>query len=95
MRKCQSKTRYVIGKTRLPGWVRGVSTTAIITKLHGGQQVLLGERHVHLVLQGLVQNAGVGQRGSLGSLSGPGDLSSSAPPRIWWEACLPGHVFVY
>ena len=72
-----------------------MSTTAIIAKLHGGQQVLLGESHVNLVLQCLVQNVGVGQGRSLWSLSGSGDLSSSAPPRIWWEACLPGHVFVY
>ena len=72
-----------------------MSTTPIIAELDGGQEVLLGKRHVNLVLQCLVQNARVGQRRSLWSLSGSWDLSSSAPPRIWWEACLPGHVFVY
>ena len=72
----------MMGKPKLPGRVGGMSTTAIIAKLHGGQEVLLGERHVNLVLQGLVQNVRVGQGRSLWSLSGSWDLSSSAPPRI-------------
>ena len=69
-------------KTRLPGGVRGMSPTAIVTQLYGGQEVLLGERHVDLVLQCLVQDARVGQRRSLGSLSGSRDLPASGPPRV-------------
>jgi len=59
-----------------------MSPAAIVTKLHGGQKVLLGERHVDLVLQCLVQDARVGQRRSLRSLSGSRDLPASGPPRI-------------
>ena len=79
---------------RLPGGVSGVVGSApVVTKLHSRQQVLLGERHVHLILQGLVQYVGVGQGGSLRSLSGQ-SLPPPAPPRVGREACFPRHVFV-
>ena len=78
----------------LPGRVGGVSTAAVVAELHGGQQVLLGESHVHFVLQGLVQDVRVGQGGSLRSLSGH-SLPSPTPSGVRWETCLPRHVFVH
>ena len=56
-----------------------MSTTAIIAKLDGGQEVLLGERHVNLVLQCLVEDAGVREGRCLGPFSRPKCLSHLLP----------------
>ena len=72
-----------------PGGDGGVRPGLVVAQLHGGQEVLLGQGHVHLeqiqwrigiiiniiyllshlVLERLVQDAGVGQRGRLRPLS--------------------------
>lgn len=60
------------------------SGLCVVTKFNCSQQIFLGQRHVHLVLQRLVQDAGVGQGGCLGPLSGDSlpHLLPPAPPGV-------------
>ena len=79
-----------------PGRDGGMGPRLVVAQLHRGEEILLGQGHVHLVLQRLVEDAGVREGRCLGPFSRPNCLSHLLPSTssgIWCIfICL--HVFI-
>ena len=70
---------YLCPRTLSPGGDGGVGPRLVVAQLHRSEEVLLGQGHVNLVLQCLVEDAGVREGRCLGPFSRPKYLSHLLP----------------
>ena len=87
---------YFCPRKLSPGGDGGVGPRLVVAQLHRSEEVLLGQGHVNLVLQCLVEDAGVREGRCLGPFSRPKCLSHLLPSTSSgiWCIFISLHVFI-